>query len=178
MLKRHVTLRLQSDASPEDIGKGRTLLGQSIHDWSARRRHGSLQHETEDAEHGMEAGEVVVALRLPLNARHHLGNDNKVNDERRRQQRVFAHVEDADGLVTAHEDLAVVFVQGTLVVAHSWHVLDDDAVVRMLACFVQDIVSSDHVVNNIALGDFLGAELLLRREILAVVVAEVVIARD
>uniref|UniRef100_A0A182XT73 Uncharacterized protein n=1 Tax=Anopheles quadriannulatus TaxID=34691 RepID=A0A182XT73_ANOQN len=43
---------------------------------------------------------------------------------------------------------------------------------------VQDVVGGDHIVHHVALGDLLRAELLRGREILAVVVAEMVVAHD
>jgi hypothetical protein len=77
--------------------------------------------------------------------------------------------------VSTHEDLRVVLVQSTLIVSNSWHVLDDNAVIWVLTLFVEDIVGSDHVIDDIRLGDLLGAELLLGRQVLAVVVAEMII---
>lgn len=78
--------------------------------------------------------------------------------------------------MTAHEDLSIVLVQSTLVITDSRHVLDDDGVIRVLALLVEDGVGLDHVVNDVGLGDFLGAELLLRAEVLAIVVAKMVVA--
>jgi hypothetical protein len=80
--------------------------------------------------------------------------------------------------VSTHEDLRVVLVQSTLVVSNSWHVLDDNAVIWVLTFLVEDIVGSDHVIYNIGLGDLLGAELPLGRQVLAVVIAEMVIGCD
>lgn len=124
----------------------------------------------------MEALVLGSSLSLPLDASHHLGDKNQINNQRRREQRVLADIEDADGLVATHEDLSIVFVQCTLVVANGRHVLDDDGMVRMLVLFVQDTVGRDHVVNNVRLGNLLGAELLLGAQVLAVVVAEMVVA--
>ena len=81
-----------------------------------------------------------------------------------------------NNLVSTHEDLSVVFIQSTLVVSDSRHVLDDNAVVGVLTLLVQDRVSLNHVINDIGLGDLLGAELLLGAQVLAVVVAQVVVA--
>jgi hypothetical protein len=77
-------------------------------------------------------------------------------------------------------------------VADGGNMLDDDNVVRVLALLVdltgflgellgrleEERVGSDHVVHDRALGDLLGAELPLRAEVLAVVVAQVVVRRD
>lgn len=86
--------------------------------------------------------------------------------------------------MAAHEDLSIVLVQSALVVADGGHVLDDDAVVRVLlgaglgVLLIEDVVGGDHVIDNVALADLLAAELLRRGEVLAVVVAEVVVRGD
>ena len=77
--------------------------------------------------------------------------------------------------MAAHEDLGIVFVKSSFVVTDSGHVFDNDGVVWMFAFSVQHGVCSDHVVDDVGLGDLLGAELFLRAEILAVVVAEMVV---
>jgi len=77
--------------------------------------------------------------------------------------------------MTSHEDLGIVLVQSTLVVTDSWHVLDHDSVVRMLALLVENRVGFNHVIHNVGLGDFLGAELLLGAQVLSIVVAEMVV---
>lgn len=66
-----------------------------------------------------------------------------------------------DCLMTTHEDLGVVLIESALVVTNSRHVLDDDSVIGMLTLLVEDVVSLDHIVDNVRLGNFLGAELLL-----------------
>src|SRR5689334_14213352 len=72
-----------------------------------------------------------------------------------------------DGLVAAHKNLGVVLIKGTLVVTNSGHVLDDDGMVGVLAGAVEHAVGLNHVIDNVGLGDLLGAELLLRRQVLA-----------
>lgn len=78
--------------------------------------------------------------------------------------------------MATHENLSVVLIQGTLVVGDSRHVLDDNAMVRVLTLLVEDAVRLDHVINDVGLGDLLGAELLLGAQVLAIVVAQVVVA--
>jgi len=80
--------------------------------------------------------------------------------------------------VASHEDLGVVLIQGTLVVAHSGHILDDDSVIRVLPLLIQHAVCLNHIINNGRLGDLLGAELPLRAQVLAIIVAKVVVARN
>lgn len=81
-----------------------------------------------------------------------------------------------DGLVTPHENFGVVLVQSTLVVTNSWHVLDDNGVVGVFSLLVEHRVGLNHVINDVGLGDLLGAELLLGAQVLAIVVTEMVVA--
>lgn len=50
--------------------------------------------------------------------------------------------------------------------------------VRFLPRLIQHRIGLDHVVHHVALGDLLGAELLRGRQVLPVVVAEVIVADD
>jgi hypothetical protein len=124
----------------------------------------------------VEVLELALAVRLPLDTSEQLRKDNQIDDEGRSKKRIFADVKHADGLVTTHEDLGVIFVEGTLIVANSGHVFDDNSMIRVLALLVQDRVGRNHVIDHVGLGDFLRAELLLRAQVLAVVVAEMVVA--
>jgi hypothetical protein len=78
--------------------------------------------------------------------------------------------------MTSHEDLSIVLIQSTLVITNSWHVLDDDRVVRMLALLVENRVGFNHVIHNVGLGDFLGAELPLGTKVLSIIVAKMIVA--
>lgn len=78
--------------------------------------------------------------------------------------------------MTVQENLGIVLIKRTLVVTDSGHVLDDNAMVGMLAFLVKDVVGSNHIVDHVGFGDLLGAELLLRAQIHTVVVAEMVVA--
>lgn len=95
VLEGHVVLGLEADASPEDVDQSGPLLAEGVDDRSAGRRQGRLEHVAQHAENAVEALEVAVALGAPLDAGHELGNNDEVDDEGRRQQRVLAHVEDA-----------------------------------------------------------------------------------
>jgi len=99
----------------------------------------------------------------------------------------LALVEDVDSRTTTTEDLRVVLVDSALRVADSGYILDDDDVVGMLAlanrnalstdfrCLIEEAISVDHVVDNTALADLLALKLPLSRQIVAVVVAEMVV---
>lgn len=80
--------------------------------------------------------------------------------------------------MTAHEDLGIVLIKSTLVVTNSGHVLDDNSVIRVFTFLIEDSVRLDHVVDNVGLRDFLGAELLLRAKVLSVIVAKMVVASN
>ena len=177
MLKGHIRLRSETDASTEDVAHGRTLLVERVDDRGTLGNKRSLQHVRKDAEDGVEAlvllGRLAVGrVRLPGHASHELGSERKIHNERGRQEGIFADVGHGDALVTTHEDLAVVLIHSALVIANSGHVLDDDGVVGVLVLGVEDVVGSNHVVDNVGLGDLLGAELLGSVEVEAVVVAE------
>lgn len=140
-----------------------------------------FQHITQNAEHTMKALVVlgvapVITRNFPRNTSHHLGNDHQINDQRRRQEGVFADVEQTNGLMSAHEDLCVVLIQRPLVVTYRWHILDHHCMVRVFSRPVKHAVGLNHVVHHIGLGDFFGAELFVRTQILTVVVTEMIVA--
>jgi hypothetical protein len=83
-----------------------------------------------------------------------------------------------NGLVTTHEDLSIVLIKSSLVITNSWHVLDDNGVIWMLAWTVKDSVGFDHVIDNVGLGNLLGAELLVRAQVLSIIVTKMVVAGD
>jgi hypothetical protein len=182
VLESHVRLWLKTNASTEDVGKRCALLSESIDNRSSRRGEGGLEHIAQDAQHTVETSIVlsrrIIRASLPLNASHHLSDKNQINDQWRSEKRILADVEKTDGLMAAHEDLCVVLIESALVVSDSWHVLDDDAVIGMLALLVKNIVGRYHVIDDIRLGNLLGTELLLGAQVLPVVVAEMVVASN
>ena len=197
MLKGHVRLRLKTNACTEDISKSAALLGQCVDNWSSRRCQGSLlpsaksginskratyylQHIAQNAKHAVETFVFVgvITVSLPCNASHHLSNDHKIDNQWRRQEGILANVEQADGLVATHENLRIVLVKSTFVIADGWHVLDHHAMIWMLAGLVQNVVDFNHVVNNVGFGDLLGSKLLLGAQVLAVIVAKMIVAGD
>ena len=101
--------------------------------------------------------------------------DSEVEDERRREQRVLACVVHDDGVGATHENFARVLVHGALAVGDLRHVLDDDDVVGVLVRLVEQAVGHDHIVDDVGFGDLFRPEGLRRGEVLAVVVAEVVV---
>lgn len=94
VLERHVGLGLEADAGAEDVGQGAALLGQGVDDGRTGRGHRRLEHVAEDAQDAVEALVVARGARPPLDARHHLGHDDQVDDQRRGQEGVLADVEE------------------------------------------------------------------------------------
>ena len=78
--------------------------------------------------------------------------------------------------MASHEDLSIVLIQSTLVITNGWHVLDDNSVIWVLARGVENAVGLNHVIDDVGLGNLLGAELLVRAEILSIIVTQVVVA--
>lgn len=93
MLKRHVRLGFQADASTEDIRQGAALLRERVHDGRSGGRQRRLEHVAQDAQDAMETLVLARGVQLPLNARHHLGDEHQVDDQGRREKRVLADVE-------------------------------------------------------------------------------------
>jgi ammonia channel protein AmtB len=70
--------------------------------------------------------------------------------------------------VSSHKDFTVVFVQSTLGVSDSRHILDDHGVIGVFSFLVQNIVCLDHIINNIALANLFASESLLLVQVLAI----------
>lgn len=103
MLKGHVRLGLKTDASTENVGQGGALLGESVDHGGAWGSQRSLEHVAEDAEDAVEVLVLAVIRGFPLDTRHHLGNNDEVNDEGRSQERVLADVEQTETDIVSHD---------------------------------------------------------------------------
>lgn len=137
-----------------------------------------LEHVAKNAEDTVETLVFVTLSRLPGDTSHQFGQNDQVDDQRGGKERVLANVEKTDCLVATKEDLGVVFIEGTLVITHGGHVLDNNGVVGVLILVVEDVIGSDHVIHDVGFGDLLGAELLLGAQVLAIVVTKVVVTGD
>ena len=71
-----------------------------------------------------------------------------------------------------------VLMQGTLAVAHVRHILDDHTVTGLHDLLVERWVAAPCIVHHAALGHLLGAELWRGRQVLPVIVAQVVVPHD
>lgn len=182
VLKGHVGLNIQTNASAEDVGKSSSLFSKCVDNWGSRWGQRGLEHVGEDGQHWVELlvllGGSGARVSLPGDAGHHFGNDGQVQNEWRSKERVLANVGHGDGLVSTEEDLSIVLIQSALGITNSWHVLDDDGVVWVLIWGIEDAVGGNHIVDNVGLGDLLGAESLLLGQVAAVVVSEMVVGSN
>mmetsp|Transcript_4553 Transcript_4553/g.11473 ORF Transcript_4553/g.11473 Transcript_4553/m.11473 type:complete len:494 (+) Transcript_4553:426-1907(+) len=126
----------------------------------------------------MEAFPLGVPVPPHLHALAQLAEDDQIVDEGRGQQRVLARVVHDDGVLPPHEDFGGVLVHGALGVCDVGHVLDDDDVIGVLVLLEEDAIRRDHVVDHVRFANLLGAELAGRREVLPVVVPQVVVRDD
>ena len=106
MLKRHIILRLETDTSTENVGQGTSLFSKGIDHWSTWWGQWRLEHVAEDAKNAMEVleifgGDAIIGWSLPLDSGHHLGNQDKINDQRRGKEGVLADVEESAYMLVA-----------------------------------------------------------------------------
>lgn len=100
MLQGHVILWLETNTGTEDVGQSTSLLSKGVDHWRSRRSQRSFEHVAENAENTVEVLEVlgsntVGGLSLPLDTRHHLRNENEIDNQWGSKKRVLADVEDA-----------------------------------------------------------------------------------
>jgi len=191
-VKQKVTVGFQADASLQERLESVALPVQAVDDLGSRFNEGSLQHVRQKRENGVKRSKVLCVAGgfAVLYTSEELSEDRKVEDQGSSEQRVLALVEDVDGATASAEDLRVVLVDGALGVTNSGNILDDDDVVGMLAfsdgntlgadlgSLEEQTVRINHVVDDAALADLLALELPLRRQVVAVVVAEMVVRGD
>ena len=154
------------------------LLEKSVDNGGTFRYNGGLEKVGKERKDGVEGVEVVHISRLDGNTLAKFGKNNEIDNEGRSKKRVFTGVVHDDSILATKEDLGSVLIHGTLGVADIRNVLDDDAVVRVLTVGIENSIALNHVVDNVGLGDLLGAELLGSRKVLAVIVTKMVVRDD
>ena len=99
----------------------------------------------------------------------------------------LALIEDVNSGTTTTEDLRVVLVNGALGIPNGRNIFNHDNVVRMLALanrdafgsnlrgLIQKAVSINHVVHDAAFADLLAPELLLSGQVVAIIIAKMVV---
>eukprot|EP00906_Rhabdomonas_costata_P037844 RCo053395 len=177
-LEQQVVLGGQPDEDPEKVLNARLLTGQRIDHRSALGHQRGLAKVAQNGQHAVELLPLPIAGGAERDSLHELREDGKVQDKRCSQETVLARVVEDKRVAATHEDLRGVLIHGALAVANRRNVLDHHAVVRMLARRVQEGIARHHVVHNAGLGNFLRAELRRRRQILAIVVPEMVVASN
>jgi len=178
VLKQHVRIGEETSASAEQVGDCTLLLGERVDDGGARHDQRSLEHVRQDREDRLERNEARDVISLVSDTSHELGKNNEINDQRRSEKRVLAGVVHNDSVETVHEDGGRVLIHSTLGVTDVRDVLDDNDVVRVFTWLVEDVVHADHVINDVGLGNLLGSELSRSRQVLTIVVTEVVVRND
>jgi len=101
VLQKHVGIDGETDARLEDVFDARALLEESIDDGGAWWNHGCLEHVAEDGEDGVELLEGLAVAWLHRDAFAQFGEDDEIEDEGRREERVFASVVHGDGVVSS-----------------------------------------------------------------------------
>jgi len=121
---------------------------------------------------------VVVTFCLVGDSLHDLAEDGKINDNWRSQEGVLTSVVHSDCVGSSHEDFGSVFIQSSLGVTHVRNIFDHHTVVGMFVWLVQDLIGGNHIIYYIRFADFLASELLGSREVLSVIVTQVVVAHN
>ena len=122
---------------------------------------------------------LTILVDLELNALTELSKNGQIQNDGRRQKRVFACVVDNDCVSSSEHQFADVLIHGPLRIAHIWHVFDNNCVIGLLkTTAIENLIRGYHIVNDIGLRDFFASELLGRRQIVAVIVTEMIVADD
>mmetsp|Transcript_21218 Transcript_21218/g.61756 ORF Transcript_21218/g.61756 Transcript_21218/m.61756 type:complete len:559 (+) Transcript_21218:635-2311(+) len=178
MFQGHVIVGTQAEARPHDVDHGAPLSEEGIDHRSAAGDQGRLEHVTQQRQHRMESFPLLLPVLLDRDAFAQFSQDDQIVNERGGQQRIFARVVHHDGILPSHEYLGRVFVHGALGIGDVRHVLDNYHVIGMFVLVEQNAIRRDHIVHHVGLGNFLGAELGRRAQVLAVVVAEMIVRYD
>jgi len=178
VLKKHVVVRSKTNASTKNVLNTFTLTCKSIDNRSTSRNHRTFKKVAKDRKDGSETFRLLHFLGLVSDTSHELSKDDKIGHERSSKKGILTSVVDSDGVDTTHEDFGSVLIHSTLAITNIRDVLDDDAVVGLLTRLVEETVALDDIIDDTCLCDFLGTELCRRAEVLAIVVAKVIVRDD
>jgi hypothetical protein len=119
----------------------------------------------------------VFATLLVWNSGHQFAQNNEIDDDSCSQKTVFADIIANKSVFSSHEDLTGVLIDSFLGVSSRGNILDNNRVIRVL--FRVSWIIEQRIVKNILdafwFGGFLGLELFLWGQVLAIVVAQVVV---
>lgn len=173
-----VIFQRNTSADLEQVFDTILLSEQRVDDGGFISSSGGLAKVTEDAQDVVESVEISFVVSLPFDSFQQFSEEDKIEDDGSGQEGVFTDVVDGPGLFTAQEDFRDVFVDGLLGITSTGDVLDDDFVVGVFTLLEQAGVGSDDIISAGLLGGFLGLEGLFGREVLTVVVTQMVITDD
>jgi len=120
----------------------------------------------------VKSGKLVRGTSAVLDTREELRDDDEINDQGGRKERVLTDGVHGDGVPSTHHEFRVVLVHGDFGISYCRDVFNNDAVVDFAARLVvkEDLVRGNDVVDNRRFADFFRTELTRCRQIFAVVV--------
>ena len=105
-----------------------------------------------------------------------VSKNNHIVHQRYGKQRVLADIVGADSVGTIQENLRWVFIESSLWITNEWDILNDDLVVNLVLTFgVELAIALNCVVKNTCLWDLLGSKGLVFRQVLAIIVTQMVV---
>lgn len=168
---------MKASASLENVIESLLLSVEGVDKWSINISEWSLAEIAESRENAVEAG-VVLVTDLVLDSFEDLGEEDEIENDGGGEQGVLADVVADKSVLAIQEDGGDVLIHSLFGVSCEGDVLDDDLVVDFGGVGEENLVGGEDIIDAGLLGKFLGLELSLGGEVLAVVVSEVVVADD
>lgn len=168
---------MKTSASLENVIKSILLSVEGVYKWSINISEGSLAEIAESRENAVEAG-VILVSDLVLDSFEDLGEKDEIENDGGGEQGVLADVVADKSVLPIQENGGDILIHSLFGVSCEGDVLDDDLVVDFRGLGEENLVGGKDVIDAGLLGKFLGLELSLGGEVLAVVVSEVVVADD
>jgi len=131
---------------------------------------GGLEEERQVGEDGSEC------LLINVNSCQELTQHQHIDHDRNGKEGILANVVRRDCVYSAKEDLGSILVEGSLRVANERHILNNNFVIDMIiTLWVEQSVRLDSIVKNTSLGYLFRLEALVLRQVLSIIVAQVVV---
>mmetsp|Transcript_22684 Transcript_22684/g.52428 ORF Transcript_22684/g.52428 Transcript_22684/m.52428 type:complete len:201 (+) Transcript_22684:1659-2261(+) len=175
MLKSHVVVRTQPQTGTHHIHNRTTLREQCIHNGSPIRNKRGLQHIRKKRQDRVEGLPLVITRLLHADALTELPENHQIVNQWCGQKRILTCIVHHNRVLSTHEDLRSVLIHRTLRVCHIWHILDHHNMIGMFILFKQNTVRSNHIIHNIRLGDLLASELTRSRQVLSIIVSQMIV---
>ncbi len=133
----------------------------------------SLEEEREVREDRSES------LSVNLHSREKFSQHNHINHDWNGEERVLTDVIGGNSVYSIHEDFRTVLIEGSLRVSYEWDVSDDNIMVNIfVVSWVEDFISLNGVVKTTRFRDLFRLESFVFREVLSVIVSEMVVTYD